>query len=216
MEVFQYPRRASQVGSIFMDRLTTVAIVGLSSINIPDFIWGCGGDEGCRDRGTHVQGLSLGGCSVPVTMECARSLWAQAPPALSVTLHNIPSSDFALQHKQSFIPATKSSRIEQIPRFCAVSPASAGWDSPILVAAISLSSSSSSLNLLLSRMFSSKVILQQLSRSFPLSNSAGKEIFENQSAFFLCAKISKAGRQTGCLKFNLFSSLFLSVALNCF
>lgn len=32
---------------------------------------------------------------------------------------------------------------------------------------------------------SPKVILQQLPGSFPLSNSAGKEIFRNQSAYFL-------------------------------
>lgn len=132
-----------------------------------------------------MQGLSLAVCSVPMMMECARSCWAQAPPALSVTLHNIPSYDFALQCKWSFIQATQLPRMEQIPCFSAVSPASAGWESPILVATISLSSSSSSLHLLPSRMFSPKVILQRLSRSFPLNNSAGKEIFRNHSAYFL-------------------------------
>lgn len=119
-------------------------------------------------------------CSMPTTMECARSLWAQAPPALSGTLHNVPSQDFVLQCKGSFIQATKLSKIEQIPFF-----SSTGWESPALLATICLSSSSSSLHFLLSRVFSPKVTLQQLPRSFPLSSSAGKEIFKNQSAYFL-------------------------------
>lgn len=36
-------------------------------------------------------GIVPGVRSTPMMMECARSLWAQAPPALSVTLLNIPS-----------------------------------------------------------------------------------------------------------------------------
>lgn len=58
-EVFQYPRRANQAGSIFMDHPATVGIVLLSSVNTSGFPKGCGGDGGCRDWGIHVQGLSL-------------------------------------------------------------------------------------------------------------------------------------------------------------
>lgn len=138
-----------------------------------------------------MQGLSLAVWSMPMILECAHSHWEQAPPAPSVTLHNIPGSGFALQHKRSFMQATQLSRMEQIPCFSAVSPASAGWETPILVATIPLSSSSSSPHLHLSRMFSPKVILQQLSGSFPLSNPAGKEILRNQSAYFLSCLVCK-------------------------
>lgn len=49
MEAFQYPRRASQAAYVFTYRLAVVGTIVLRSINIPGFIWGCGGEGGGRD-----------------------------------------------------------------------------------------------------------------------------------------------------------------------
>ena len=169
MEAFQRPRRASQAAYVFTYRLALVGTIVLRSINIPGFIWGCGGEGQGRDRGNHVQRLPLAGCLVPTVRDHACSLWTQPPPALT-TLRGIAQAaklTFCLSTQMLF-PAAALRKQQNCPG-SSKPLASVLFLQPVLVARTCLFSSSSFLRLPLPGMVSPKVPLQQVSRPFPVS-----------------------------------------------
>lgn len=141
--------------------------------------------QGLRDP---CAGIVLGSVQLHARMmECARStVHRLLLPSLShCTTFQVKILPFntntATLYKQQNHPGSSKSLVSALFLQPQLDGSHQFWWQPTTC----LSSCSSSLHFHLSRMFSPKVTLQQLSRSFPLSHSAGKEIFKNQSTYFL-------------------------------
>lgn len=96
MEAFQHPRKDGQAAYVFTYLLAVVGTIVLRSINIPGFIWGCGGEGGGRWRTEGTTSSNCPqlhtGCSMPdvrVLIPFGISLLLLS--LLSVALHKVPS-----------------------------------------------------------------------------------------------------------------------------